>query len=100
MTSPAKSAQSERPDPNRARDKLNAARKNISGNILIMPAEDVEAYNRICAGFHAEFKPQGMLETQYVQKLADTQWRLNQIPGREAALLALGHYDGKLKVDT
>ena len=33
----------------------------------------------------------GVRETELVQNLADTQWRLNRIPNLEAGLFALGH---------
>jgi hypothetical protein len=42
------------------------------------------------ARFQEELQPVGERETTLVQNLADTQWRLDRIPGLEFGLFALG----------
>ena len=84
----------------KARSRMNATRHGLTGQVLILPAEDMEAYQALSAGLHTELKPQGLLETQLVQRLSDTLWRLNTIPAREAALLALGQFESRLKLDS
>jgi hypothetical protein len=72
------------------RGSLRAVRHGITGHILVMPAEVLAAYQRFNQEFFDELKPQGIIEDQLVQSLADTSWRLNRIPAFESNLLALG----------
>jgi hypothetical protein len=51
---------------------------------------EAEAYAAHLARYQQEFQPVGVRETQLVQNLADTQWRLDRIPNLEAGLFALG----------
>ena len=44
-------------------------------------------YQRHCRQFFDQFKPATATESQLVQEIADTSWRLNRIPFLEAALL-------------
>jgi len=50
-------------------------------------AENLAAYQLHCRKFLDEYQPATPTETQLVQELADTSWRLNRIPSLEAALL-------------
>ncbi len=69
---------------------LNALRHGLTGHIIVMPEEDLTAYQRQTRTFFDDLKPKGALEEQLVQALADTAWRLNRIPALEANLLTLG----------
>jgi hypothetical protein len=53
----------------------------------VLDTEDAAEYQRLCRQFFVENKPATALETQLIQELADTAWRLNRIPRLEAALL-------------
>jgi hypothetical protein len=52
-----------------------------------MPAEDLEAYQHHIQSFVDEYHPQGPTETQLVQSLADSAWRLNRVAVLETNLL-------------
>jgi hypothetical protein len=54
----------------------------------LLPAEDLAAYQNHCREFRDEYQPKTATETQIVQELADTSWRLNRIPLLEADLVA------------
>ena len=82
------------------RSSLNALRHGLTGHVIVLPTEDLEAYQRFTKRFFDDFKPQGALEEQLVQMLADTSWRLNRIPALETNLLALGLHDNADRVDT
>ena len=69
---------------------LNAMRHALTGHTVVLPAEDLVAYQDFTRGFFTDLKPVGMVERQLVQSLADTSWRLNRIPALESNLLALG----------
>jgi hypothetical protein len=69
---------------------LNALRHGLTGQTVVLPAEDLAAYKTRCTQFHAELDPQGLLESQCVQTIADTYWRLDRIRAMENSLFGLG----------
>src|SRR5436190_13328446 len=69
---------------------LNALRHGLTGQTVVLPEDDLAAYRRSSAQFHAELKPHGLLETKAVQTIADTYWRLDRIRAMENNLFALG----------
>src|SRR5712692_7956593 len=69
---------------------LNALRHGLTGHTIVLPTEDMAAYQHFTKRFFDDLKPIGILEEQLVQSLADTSWRLNRIPALENNLLALG----------
>ena len=60
------------------RSSLNAVRHGLTGQMIVMPHEDMQAYLAHCDNFVAEWKPAGATETHMVQSIADTQWRLHR----------------------
>jgi hypothetical protein len=71
------------------RASLNALRHGLTGQTVVLPQEDLAAYQASCSQFHAELKPKGLLETKAVQAIADTDWRLDRIRAMENNLFAL-----------
>jgi hypothetical protein len=69
---------------------LNALRHGLTGQIVVMPTEDLQAYQRHLESFTAEYNPQGPTEAHLVQALADTSWRLNRVAALETNVLTLG----------
>src|SRR6267143_2438047 len=72
------------------RSSLNAYRHGLTGQTIILPAEDLDAYQAFTRTFFNDYKPLGTLEKQLVQSLADTSWRLNRVAALEHNLIALG----------
>src|SRR5580692_12133715 len=66
------------------RSSLNALRHGLTGQIVVMPSEDLAAYQRHLAAFADEYHPNGATEAQLVQALADASWRLNRVAALEA----------------
>jgi hypothetical protein len=66
---------------------LNALRHGLTGQTVVMPADDLEAYQLHIQSFVNEYHPQGATETQLVQSLADAAWRLNRVAVLETNLL-------------
>jgi hypothetical protein len=79
-----------RTEAGKAKSSLNAVKTGLTGRTVLLPAEDAAAYGAHIERFRKELKPVGERETQLVQSLADTQWRLDRIPGLEFGLFALG----------
>jgi hypothetical protein len=59
---------------------LNALRHGLTGQIVVMPSEDLQAYQLHLKSFTDEYHPQGATEANLVQALADASWRLNREP--------------------
>ncbi len=72
------------------RSSLNAYRHGLTGQTIILPAEDLHAYQAFTRTFFTEYKPVGTTEKQLVQSLADTSWRLNRVAALENNLIGLG----------
>jgi hypothetical protein len=69
---------------------LNALRHGLTGQIVVMPNEDLQAYQAHIKSFTDEYTPKGATEAHLVQALADTSWRLNRVAALETNLLSLG----------
>ena len=71
------------------RSALNALRHGLTGQLVVMPTEDLQAYRRHIASFTDEYHPKGATEANLVQALADSSWRLNRVAILEANLLTM-----------
>jgi hypothetical protein len=71
------------------RSSLNALRHGLTGQLVVMPTEDLHAYQRHLTSFTDEYYPKGATEAHLVQALADASWRLNRVAVLEANLLTL-----------
>jgi hypothetical protein len=69
---------------------LNALRQGLTGQIVVMPTEDLQAYQLHLKSFTDEYSPAGATEANLVQALADTSWRLNRVAALETNLLTMG----------
>jgi hypothetical protein len=70
---------------------LNALRHGLTGRVVVMPHEDLNAYYAFCKELIADLAPETPVERQYAQTFCDTQWRLNRARSIEDGMLALGH---------
>ena len=68
---------------------VNALRHGLTGQMIVMPTEDLVAYQRHLISFTEEYDPKGATEANLVQSLADTSWRLNRVAALETNLLTL-----------
>ena len=68
---------------------LNALRHGLTGQIVVMPGEDLAAYQQHVKSFTDDLHPVGAIETNLVQALADASWRLNRVAVLETNLLSL-----------
>jgi hypothetical protein len=77
-----------RTEAGKQRSALNALTHGLSSRTALLPAEDLAAYQNHLRQFRDEYHPETATETQLVQDLADTSWRLNRIPLLETGLFA------------
>ena len=70
---------------------LMGRRDPVTGQSVLRTETDAETHRRFIAEFVASLKPDGMLEIQLAQKLAQDTWRINRIHAVEENIFALGH---------
>lgn len=68
----------------------NAVKTGLTGATVLLPTDDVAAYEKHVAATFAEWKPGSNRENVLVQSIADTEWRILRIPSLESAIYALG----------
>jgi hypothetical protein len=81
-----------RTDAAKAVTRLNAVRNALTGQTILLPADDADLYQTHCEAYQIELKPEGAIEHNLVQAIADHDWRLARIPVLEANLYALGEF--------
>src|SRR5437868_3655980 len=72
------------------RSSLNALRHGLTGHTIVLPSEDLAAYQRHSQSFLDEYRPQGATESQLVQSVTDISWQLNRAAAVETNLFSLG----------
>src|SRR6266852_3490181 len=82
------------------RSSLNAYRHGLTGQTIILPAEDLDAYQDFTDTLFKDYTPVGTLEKQLVQSLADTSWRLNRVAALESNLIGLGFDEHSNSIST
>jgi hypothetical protein len=78
---------------------LNALRHGLTSRIVVLPTEDLTAYQSFSAAFLVDLAPETFTERQFAQTIIDTQWRLNRVRALEDGMLALGHYGPESQID-
>jgi hypothetical protein len=78
---------------------LNALRHGLTSRIVVLPTEDLAAYQEFSAEFLVDLAPETFAERQFAQTIIDTQWRLNRVRALEDGMLALGHYGPESEID-
>jgi hypothetical protein len=77
-----------RTEAGKQRSSLNALRHGLTAASPVLPSEDPSVYEGHRRRFFDEYRPATPTESQLVQELVDTSWRLNRIPLLEADVLA------------
>lgn len=72
----------------KAKSRFNAVKCSLTGNFVLVSAEDAPRYHAHISDYQTQFEPVGPEESALVQSIADIRWRLNRIPGLEQAILA------------
>jgi hypothetical protein len=73
------------------RASLNATRHGLTSQVVVLPYEDMQAYQALHQEMVKLWAPVGINEQRLVQRLVDTDWRLNRCPSLEHSLFAGGH---------
>jgi hypothetical protein len=68
----------------------NALKTGLTGRTILLPSDDVAAYQSHCERVFKQFSPETDEEKRLSQSIADTLWRLERIPSLEAGIYAIG----------
>jgi hypothetical protein len=68
----------------------NALKTGLTGRTILLPSDDVAAYQAQVDRIFQQFAPESDEEKRLTQSLADTLWRLERIPSLEAGIYAIG----------
>jgi hypothetical protein len=71
----------------------NALKTGLTGRTIVLPTDDVAAYQSFVALINRKFAPANDIEQHLTQTIADTEWRLLRIPTLESGLYALGRHE-------
>jgi hypothetical protein len=72
-----------RTDAGKQKSSLNALRHGLTGQIVVIPGEDLAAYQQHLKSFTDDLQPVGAIESNLVQALADCSWRMNRVAAFE-----------------
>jgi len=72
------------------RSSLNALRHGLTGQVVILPEEDREAFDNFSKEILACFELDNAVERQLAQSYASYQWRINRAAAIEDNMFALG----------
>ena len=72
----------------KATSRRNAATHGLATRNVLLKGEDPEEYRQLHEDLIAELKPEGVLEHEFVARIANFLWRQRRVPVFEAALLA------------
>ena len=79
-----------RTEAGKKRSALNATRHGLSGQVVVLPQEDLAAYKAFSQGIVDSFAPKDPREAQLAQLYAGFQWRLNRAAAVEDTLFTVG----------
>ena len=70
---------------------LVGQRNPLTGHAVLMTEEDAKSHRAFIREYSAALKPDGMVEIQLAQRLAQDTWRINRIHAIEENIFAAGH---------
>jgi hypothetical protein len=77
----------------KVRSSLNALRHGLTARVVVLPSEDLNAYEAFSREIVDSLDPQTPVERQFAQTVADNQWRINRIRSIEDGMLAEAHFE-------
>jgi hypothetical protein len=79
-------------DDGKATSSQNATKHGLTGRTVVLPHEDKNEFQRFSVEVIACLAPEGTIECEFAQIVANAQWRLRRIKSIEDGLLAYGRF--------
>jgi hypothetical protein len=83
----------------KARSSMNALRHGLTARVVVLPSEDMNAYQVFAKEIVDSLDAQTPVERQFAQTVADNQWRINRIRSIEDGMLGMGHFEAAADFD-
>ena len=77
-------------DAGKQRSRLNGIRHGLTGQVVVLPNEDMEAFKLFATEIVDTLKPENAVERQLAQSYASFQWRINRAAAIENTMFSLG----------
>src|ERR1035438_6359795 len=77
----------------KARSAMNALRHGLTARVVVLPTEDMDAYQAFSKEIVDSLDAQTPVERQFAQTVADNQWRINRIRSIEDGMLGMGQFE-------
>src|ERR1035438_6882668 len=77
----------------KARSAMNALRHGLTARVVVLPTDDMDAYQAFSKEIVDSLDAQTPVERQFAQTVADNQWRINRIRSIEDGMLGMGHIE-------
>ena len=77
-------------DAGKQRSRINAYKHGLTGQILLVTADEHEAFDKHCQAIAEALAPVGIFEQQLAQSIAADHWRLNRARAIETGIFAIG----------
>src|SRR5260221_4724813 len=77
----------------KVRSSLNALRPGLTAQVVVLPSEDMTAYEAFSKEIVDSLDAKTPVERQFAQTVADNQWRINRIRSIEDGMLAEAHFE-------
>jgi len=79
---------------------LVGQRNPLTGHAVLMTEEDAKSHRAFIREYSAALKPDGMVEIQLAQRLAQDTWRINRLHAIEENIFALGHSEPYANIES
>ena len=77
-------------DAGKQRSRINAYKHGLTGQTLLVTADEHDAFEKHCRAIVEALAPVGSLEQQLAQSIAADHWRLNRARAIENGIFAIG----------
>jgi len=77
----------------KATSSQNATTHGLTGKTVVLPHEDKDEFQRFSAEVIGCLAPEGIIECEFAQMVANAQWRLRRIKSVEDGMMASGEID-------
>jgi hypothetical protein len=77
----------------KTRSRMNALRHGLTARVVVLPTEDMAAYQAFSQEIVDSLHAQTPVERQFAQTIADNQWRINRVRSIEDGMLGIGRYE-------
>jgi len=77
----------------KAKSSMNALRTGLTGQTVLLPADDLAVYQSFVESLFAQWSPATDQENRLVQLIADTEWRMHRIAPLEQGIFEVGRLE-------